>query len=208
MSGPDIKSPFDDDSHTFEQGPIPRFYRMRKWFFATGASLLLLETGWLDFAAVAQFFAVPGLPPQVAHAFLTVTGVYLIVQAVAVLVQIQFTYPESIHARIGHFKTRKHKAYSDTIDQLEAELRGIDTDPPNGLKGLQERTRYQELSEILKRIREEAERVLPEQLRTVSGLEKSEAFLDYIRIYPTFFFLLYSVVTHGSVMAIWKTLIN
>lgn len=121
MSG-EWKTPFDDDGHTFQDGPLTRFFRMRKWFFAVGVLLLLLHTGWWDFSATTSALALSELPILVFRTALTATGIYLLVQSALVTLQIGLTYSETVEARAKAIKSEAAFELRSAADKQEAAL--------------------------------------------------------------------------------------
>ena len=164
---------FDDDSGTFDGHPMKRFFRMRKWFFATALSVLLVDSGWLDYEKLTTFLALPNLPKAVIHTALTYTGLYLIVQSTLVGSQIVATYPQSM-------RLRQSMVFGGMIEKLQDQIaEAEDQDHRNELA-----TRLNELKHASVTVR--------------LTIMITETVLDAIRVLPTYIFLLYIVIRHGT----------
>jgi hypothetical protein len=118
----DLKSPFEDDSHTFHDGPLQRYFRMRKWFFLTGLFIILLDRGWIDYSKISAWLGVGSLPASIVSYSLMGTGVYLIVQSVLVLVQISTTYRASLAARVETVRSATVDGYMRVIENMTKQL--------------------------------------------------------------------------------------
>lgn len=124
----DWKSPFDDDGHTFHDGPLARFFRMRKWFFAIGVALLLIDTGWWDFEATTRTLALQALPIEFVQTALTLTGIYLLVQSALVTLQIGLTYSETVAARARIIKSEAVTTMREAATAREVSLGSLGPD--------------------------------------------------------------------------------
>lgn len=205
----DIKTPFDDDSHTLHDGPIPRFFRMRKWFFATGLSLLLLDTGWWDYQSTMDALALSAVPKNVIHIATTLTGAYLMAQASLVATQIGATYGNTILVRSKLIRSAAANDLFERADKMEESLRerlgpqrfaelagGFDIDPPGGYSFGTHSRGDVDAYLMAQNIRREALEI--ERRQTARSLVLgTEVALDMMRIVPTLGFLIYSVFVHG-----------
>jgi len=228
--GLDLKSPFDDDSHTFHDGALPRYFRMRKWFFLTAMLLILLDTNWLDFPALTKALQVPSLPREIVHSALTATAAYLVVQASFIVIQIAITYRESLLARVSGIQAKGIEELRREIGSAEQQLRDYRESRD---RLMQERTRQentlymddsgklkeaeqQRVTDALDKLSREA-RYLSETVFSLGGeLERSignagnarriigasEIALDLMRVAPTFGYLIYALLAHGSLSAL------
>lgn len=118
----DWKTPFDDDGHTLHDGPLSRFFRMRKWFFSVGALILLIDTHWWDVGATTRALALSSLPTSLVHAALTATGIYLLFQSALVVLQIGLTYSETVAARARIIKAEAAAQLREAASRQEESL--------------------------------------------------------------------------------------
>jgi hypothetical protein len=129
VAGIDFKTPFDDDSATFHDGPLERCFRMRKWMFATAFSLTVLGTNWLNYGAATKAFNLEALPKQAVQLWLTIAGFYLLAQFVIFFRQIVATYEVDLRLRIA-------KVSSWQALQIETQLKelytALDKHPADG----------------------------------------------------------------------------
>ena len=167
----------DDDSGTFDGHPIKRFFRMRKWFFATALALLVIDTGWLDYATLAKFLALPDFPKEVLQTSLTYTGLYLIVQSSLVGIQIFATYQNSL-------LLRQTLIYGGLADQLREQIKDAED--------------QDQRDQLVLRLRHVEELSVSD--RAENTIRWTETILDAMRILPTYGFLLYVTIRHGTLV--------
>lgn len=180
--GVDFRAPFDDDGHSVSDGPLQRFFRMRKWFFATAVLLVLLETSWVAYDDIVNALKIPLLPREVVHSALSVTGIYLLAQGALVVLQIIVFYGDNERAR-------KALVNADQLRQLDAEIdrykaRGSDEDDE---------------VQHLQYLQESKQELLSQGGWRRWIVTNTERVLDIMRIGPTYLFLLYAVAVHGYV---------
>jgi hypothetical protein len=210
----EIKNPFDDDSHTFTDGPVERFFRMRKWAFAASVALLLLDNRWWDFETVAGALALSALPHGAVQIAVILAVGYLLLQSLIMIWQIALTYRQTLNARVKLIESDRLKALDEAIEPVrkEAVRAGAKLRALEGLSvAVEERTgtkteysekssdmeEYEQLLRRLNELEDVRASLAREHSRARSTLQLSEACLDAIRIVPTPFFLAYALFWHG-----------
>ena len=186
----DLKSPFDDDAHTFADGAFARFMRMRKWFFLVGIFLVAIERGWWDFSVSMRVLALGGVPRVAFQSGLTIVGLYLLIQASIVVWQIARTYSEMVVARV-------QLAESITLNDLTRQI-----DKLRDQRSVGDTSQYDYLNDQISELRDRRAALRETHNKRAAPIKNSELWLDLMRIVPTLGFLAYAVLRHGTLAGV------
>lgn len=201
MAGFDFKTPFDDDSHTFQDGVLQRAFRMRKWMFANAALLIVLSAGWMNYSKTVSALGLDFLPELQLRQVLTITRFYLLLQFALVAYQLFVAYPESLRDRFRSFTSSSERLATEDLDKLQneyVELRRIHGDPPiANLIANAHHDRMRVLALDVVKARQALIEATAAQVGARMAVRRSEMMLDAIRIAPGPVFLSVALFNGG-----------
>jgi hypothetical protein len=183
MGGDEVAGILDDDTHTIKDGAHARLLRMRKWLVLSGAALVLLHSGFLNYEALTRALFVPGLSRDFVHFGFSLTALYQLLMMIAVAVQFYYSYAESLRDRLGIPETDAPRLLAVRMSRLEEQV-----------------AKYGKASEIGQRASAELLKIssaFERANRRHSQLGRAEIATDILRMAPASIFFLYAVVFHS-----------